>query len=140
MLAELGIDTDRWTGIDIAQALTHDGITRGWTWPRTESMTSPLRLVAFRLGQLDWSDTSPTERKVRGRQHTGESASDTAYRLVRARRSVVAAANRVQAPPSSAAHRQALRARFAADRAARKQVMTGMVAAVSVDDHEVGRP
>ena len=120
LLVDAGIDTDRWTGIDIAQALTFDGATRGWTWPTAESMTSPLRLVAFRLGQLAWSGPSPTERKIRGRGLPGETPTATAYRLVRARRSVLEETAPTQAPPASVEHRKALRAQFAAELAARK--------------------
>ncbi len=36
LLVAAGIDTDRWTGADVAQALNHDGTARGWTWPTTE--------------------------------------------------------------------------------------------------------
>ena len=129
LLVEAGIDTDRWMGRDIAQALTLDGTTRGWTWPTSESMTSPLRLVAFRIRQLDWSGLSPTERQIRDRQRASESPSETAYRLVRARRSVVEATNEVQAPPASTAHRQAIRAQYAADQAARKEAAALKIAA-----------
>lgn len=120
LLVEAGIDTDRWTGVDIAQALTLDGIARGWTWPTADAMTSPLRLVAWRLRQLDWSGISPTEHKVAGRQLDAEAPASASYRLVKARRTVLAATQSVQAPPASAEHRQALRARFAAEQAARK--------------------
>ncbi|GAA4470905.1 hypothetical protein GCM10023094_00630 [Rhodococcus olei] len=120
LLVEAGIDTDRWTGIDIARALTLDGVARGWTWPSTDSMTSPLRLVAFRLGRLDWSGISPTECKVRGRQLPAESAVAAAYRLVRARLRQIAATEGVLAKPASAEHRRTLRVQFAAQRAALK--------------------
>nr|AKF16007.1 putative Rep protein [Prescottella equi] len=120
LLVEAGIDTDRWTGVDIAQALTLDGIARGWTWPTADAMTAPLRLVAWRLRQVDWSGISPTEHKVAGRQLDAEAPASASYRLVKARRMVLAATQSVQAPPASAEHRQALRARFAAEQAARK--------------------
>lgn len=132
LLVEAGIDTDRWTGIDIAQALTLDGLTRGWTWPTTESMTSPLRLVAYRLGQLDWSGISPTEHKVAGRQLDAEAPASAAYRLVKARRTVLAATETVQAPPASAEHRRALRAQFAADQAARREQAARQAAAAAI--------
>ncbi|MEE2061581.1 hypothetical protein [Rhodococcus artemisiae] len=121
LLIDAGIDTDRWTGSDIAQALNHDGATRGWTWPTTEAMTSPLRLVAFRLSQLDWTGPSLTERKVRGRDLPGEAPAATAHRLVKARRSVLADESATQAPRASAEHRRALRAQLAADLAAKKE-------------------
>lgn len=120
LLREAGIDTDRWTGIDIAAALTHDGTTRGWTWPTTDSMKSPLRLVTWRLTQLDWTGPSPTERKTRGRQLPQETPTATAHRLIRARRTVVAAAQTTQAPPASAEHRKAIRAQLTCALTARK--------------------
>jgi hypothetical protein len=119
LLVEIGIDTDRWTGIDIAAALTLDGTTRGWTWPTTASMKSPLRLVAWRLAQLDWSGPSPTERKTLGRQLPHEAPTATAYRLVRVRRTVVAATQAAQAGPASAEHRRAVRGQLTAALAAR---------------------
>lgn len=114
LLSEAGIDTDRWTGVDIAEALTLDGSARSWTWPTTDAMKSPLRLVAWRLAQLDWSGASPTERKVQGRQLPQEDPVAASYRLVRARRTAVAATQNPQAPPASPEHRQAIRAQLAA--------------------------
>jgi len=115
LLVDAGIDTDRWTGIDIAQALNHDTATRGWTWPTTEAMTSPLRLVAHRLSRLDWTGPSPTERKIHGRERSGETTTDTAHRLIEARRRVRAALASGQAPPAVEQHRRAMREQLAAD-------------------------
>ncbi len=84
LLLDAGIDTDRWTGIDIAHALNHDGTTRGWTWPTANAMTSPLNLVAYRLSHIDWTGPSPTERKISGRQRHGETTAEAAHRLVKA--------------------------------------------------------
>ncbi|WP_157662877.1 hypothetical protein [Prescottella equi] len=124
LLREAGIDTDRWTGIDIAAALTLDGTTRGWAWPTTDSMRSPLRLVAWRLAQIDWSGPSPTERKTRGRQLPQETPAAAAYRLVRARRTTMAATQAAQAAPASAEHRRAVRAQLTAALAARAVAAT----------------
>ena len=121
LLVKAGINTERWTGIDIAQALTLDGITRGWTWPTTDSMTSPMGLVAYRLNQLDWSGPSPTERKVHNRQLPTETPASAAYRLVKARRNELAATETEHIRPASAEHRQALRAEFSATLAAKKK-------------------
>lgn len=128
LLVEAGIDTDRWTGIDIADALTLDGTRRGWTWPTTESMTSPLRLVAFRLSQIDWLGISPTESKTRGRELPDETPAQAAHRLVQSRRRVLASTATTQAPPASAEHRRAIRTQFAAFQAARKSVPAGRIA------------
>lgn len=120
LVVTAGIDTDRWTGGDIAQALSLDGVTRGWTWPSSDAMTSPLGLLAWRLAQLDWSGISPTERNVRSHQDTTEVPASAAYRLVKARRTVVAASETTQTAPASAEHRRAMRAQFAATLVARK--------------------
>jgi len=120
LLLDAGIDTDRWTGIDIAAALTHDGTTRGWTWPTTETMTAPLRLVAYRLSGLDWTRPSPTEQKLRGRTRRGETPAEAAHRLVTSYRRVLATASATQAPLASDEHRRTVRAQLAADLAAKK--------------------
>ena len=120
LLVEAGIDTTRWTGADIAQVLNHDGATRGWMWPAAEAMTSPLRLVAFRLSQLDWSGPSLTERKVHGRELAGECPAEAAYRMIKAHRRTRTAVSAEQAPPASDKHRRAIREKLTADLAAKK--------------------
>lgn len=119
LLLEAGIDTDRWTGIDIAHALNHDGTTRGWTWPTANAMTSPLHLVAYRLSRLDWTGPSPTERKISGRQRHGETTAEAAHRLVKAYRSARALTSTTQERPASDKHRQAVREQLAAELAAK---------------------
>ncbi|TWH41149.1 hypothetical protein L612_005800000020 [Rhodococcus rhodochrous J38] len=120
LLLEVGIDTDRWTGIDIAHALNHDGTTRGWTWPTANTMTSPLRLVAYRLSRLDWTGPSPTERKISGRQRHGETTAEAAHRLVKAYRSARALTSTTQERPASDKHRQAVREQLAVELAAKR--------------------
>ncbi|MBS9376050.1 replication protein [Rhodococcus sp. B50] len=124
LLTDAGIDTTRWTGIDIAHALTHDGTARGWDWPTTEAMTSPLRLVAYRLSRLDWTGPSPTEQKIHHLKRTGETPAETAHRLIRAYRRVRAATGSTQGPPASDAHRRAVREQLAADLAAKKSTIS----------------
>ncbi|WP_156665623.1 hypothetical protein, partial [Rhodococcus phenolicus] len=113
LLLEAGIDTDRWTGIDIAHALNHDGTARGWTWPTAEAMTAPLRLVAYRLSRIDWSGPSPTEQKTHDRMHGGETPASTAHRLIKTYRHALVAISTPQAPPASGEHRRAMREQFA---------------------------
>lgn len=124
VLAAAGIDTDRWTGPEIAQALNLDAQDRGWVWPTAEAMTSPIGLLAWRLAQLDWTGPSLTERIVAGRQADGETAASTAYRLVTTHRAAEAAEDTTQARPASAEHRQAMRAQVAVALSARKAVTT----------------
>ena len=120
LLVDAGIDTDRWTGIDIAHALNHDGTTRGWAWPTANAMTAPLRLVAFRLSRIDWSGPSPTEQKTHDRKHSGETPADAAHRLSERYRRVRAAQSTALRPPASDEHRRAVREQLAAELAAKK--------------------
>ncbi|MDV6297070.1 hypothetical protein OCS65_29630 (plasmid) [Rhodococcus aetherivorans] len=120
LLLDAGIDTDRWTGIDIAHALNHDGTTRGWTWPTAHAMTSPLRLVAYRLSRLDWSGPSPTERKIHDRTHKGETPTDAAHRIIKTRHRALVATSIPQARPATGEHRQAVREQLATDLAAKR--------------------
>ncbi|MDC3729080.1 MULTISPECIES: hypothetical protein [unclassified Rhodococcus (in: high G+C Gram-positive bacteria)] len=120
LLLDAGIDTDRWTGIDIAHALNHDGTTRGWTWPTAHAMTSPLRMVAFRLSRLDWSGPSPTERKIHDRTHKGETPTDAAHRMIKTRHRALVATSIPQARPATGEHRQAVREQLATDLAAKR--------------------
>ena len=89
-------------------------------WPAAEAMTSPLRLVAFRLSQLDWSGPSLTERKVHGRELAGECPAEAAYRMIKAHRRTRTAVSAEQAPPASDKHRRAIREKLTADLAAKK--------------------
>ncbi|QII03853.1 hypothetical protein BH92_27750 (plasmid) [Rhodococcoides fascians A21d2] len=122
LLVDAGIDTERWSGIDIAATLTHDGISKGWTWPSVAEMTSPLRLVAYRLSLIDWSRPSPTEIATHDRRYPGETAVTAAYRMISSRRTAVhhATAQTPEPTPASVEHRRRMRAEFAAKRAARR--------------------
>ena len=123
VLVDAGIDTERWSGIDIAAILTHDGISRGWTWPSVAEMTSPLRLVAYRLSLIDWSRRSPTEIATRDRRYPGETAVTAAYRMISSRRAAVhhATAPTPEVTPASVEHRRQMRAEFAAMREAARR-------------------
>lgn len=131
LLVDAGIDTERWTGSDIAQALNRDGTIRGWMWPTTEAMRSPLRLVAYRLSRLDWTGTSLTERRIQDKARPGESPSAAAYRLVRARRRVLADMATTRRPQASVEHRRALRTALAADLATKRAAKTAVIRPVS---------
>lgn len=115
LLVTAGIDTDRWTGTDIASELNRAAALRGWTWPTVEKMTSPGGLVAWRLAQIDWSVPSPTEIAVRRHQGRAENPSDAAYRLITTRRAASVAAQASTAPPASAEHRRAVLAQITAE-------------------------
>lgn len=120
LLLDTGIDTDRWTGTDIAHALNHDGTTRGWTWPTAHAMTSPLRMVAYRLSRLDWSGPSPTELKIHDRTHKDETPTDAAHRMIKTRHRALVATSIPQARPATGEHRRAMREQLATDLAAKR--------------------
>jgi len=120
LLVAAGIDTTRWTGRDIATALNHDGAARGWTWPTLETMTSPLRLVAYRLSLLDWTEPSPTEQTLHGHTHRGETPAAAAHRLTHDRRRIRTTTYATHGAPASEEHRHAMRQQLAADLAAQK--------------------
>lgn len=123
LLDQAGIDTDRWSGTDIVAALTHDGTTRGWTWPRSVDMTAPLRLVAYRLALIDWSKPSPTDLATHGRRLATETSVSAAYRLIAARRTAVSKIVEPSASrPASAEHRRRIRAAFAGRRSTKSQL------------------
>ncbi|MGB7234871.1 MAG: hypothetical protein WBD41_02720 [Rhodococcus sp. (in: high G+C Gram-positive bacteria)] len=114
LLVSAGIDTDRWSGTDIAAALTHYGTTYGWTWPNITDMTSPVGLIAHRLSLLDWCGPSPTEHATHSRRHVGETPVAAAYRLIDARRrTVVDVSATPSGVPASAEHRRRIREAFA---------------------------
>lgn len=56
------VDPERWSGRDIAVALTEDTRRRGWMWPARGSLKHPVRYLRWRLSAIDWSLPSPTER------------------------------------------------------------------------------
>jgi hypothetical protein len=58
------VDTSRWTGRDIAKALSEDTQRRGWTWPQTGSLDNPIKFLHWRLARIDWTGLSPSERAV----------------------------------------------------------------------------
>lgn len=61
LLIRAGIDHTRWSGRDIAHALSADTKERGWIWPTASSLTSPLAYLQHRIRGIDWSRRSPRE-------------------------------------------------------------------------------
>ncbi|MDV6271525.1 Rep protein [Rhodococcus globerulus] len=63
VLIHAGIDHTRWTGRDIARALSFDTKERGWIWPTASSLTSPLGYLKHRIKGIDWTKKSPSEQR-----------------------------------------------------------------------------
>lgn len=62
VLDSCAVDTTRWSGGDIARALTEDTQERGWVWPST--ITHPAAFLRSRLVRMNWSKSTPTELTV----------------------------------------------------------------------------
>jgi hypothetical protein len=60
-----GIDTTRWTGRDIAQALSRHTAENSQIWPTTSDIISPTAFLRYKLAQLDWTGQSPSEHRAR---------------------------------------------------------------------------
>ena len=58
------IDVERWTGRDIARALSDDTKARGWNWPAAETLDTPVAFLRWRLARIDWSGPSYSERAM----------------------------------------------------------------------------
>lgn len=66
------IDVERWTGRDIARALSDDTKARGWNWPAAEALEAPVAFLRWRLARIDWSGPSYSERATAAKKHRDE--------------------------------------------------------------------
>ncbi len=66
------IDTNRWSGRDIARTLTEDTQSRGWIWPNTADLKDPVRFLHWRLARINWSVPSPNELAVTAKNQRDE--------------------------------------------------------------------
>ena len=87
-----GIDTTRWTGRDIAQALTADTVSRGELWPNT--VRSPIGYLNWRLSRIDWSGPSPSERRAAEAAHSAQRRAERDAERERARRAAASPEHR----------------------------------------------
>ncbi len=63
-IRKAGIDPTRWTGRDIAQALSRHTASNGQIWPTASEIKSPAAFLRFKLSQLDWTCPSPSEKRA----------------------------------------------------------------------------
>lgn len=63
-LRACSIDTERWSGRDIARALSDDTKLRGWIWPEVGTLSNPIRFLRWRLARMDWSGPSFSEQAM----------------------------------------------------------------------------
>ncbi|WP_158171346.1 Rep protein [Rhodococcus sp. JT-3] len=97
-----GIDSTRWTGRDIARALSRHTAETGQIWPTTSEIKFPAAFLRFKLSQLDWTGPSPSEKRAEA---------DAVRRTEIADRHAESA--RREATTASASSRAAARAAFA---------------------------
>lgn len=87
-----GIDTIRWTGRDIAQALTADTVSRGELWPDT--VRSPIGYLTWRLSRIDWSGLSPSEQRAAEAAHSTQRRAERDAERERSRRAAASPEHR----------------------------------------------
>ncbi len=63
------VDVTRWTGRDIARALSEDTKRRGWTWPDSGTLHDPIAFLRWRLARIDWSGPSYSEQALSAKKH-----------------------------------------------------------------------
>lgn len=85
------VDTERWSGRDIATALNEDTRRRGWIWPSRGSLKHPVRYLRWRLAAIDWSLPSPTER-AEAAKHLRDAERRTTARVLAHRNAQTASA------------------------------------------------
>lgn len=113
VIRSAGIDTARWTGRDIARALSRHTAETGQIWPTASEINSPAAFLRFKLSQLSWTGQSPSEVR--------EQADATRLREIAIRKAEHA---RRDAAAASTTNRAAARAAFAQHMAHRQPVWT----------------
>ncbi len=63
------VDVTRWTGRDIARALSEDTKRRGWIWPDAGTLHNPIAFLRWRLARIDWSGPSYSEQALSAKTH-----------------------------------------------------------------------
>lgn len=92
VLVRSGIDTTRWTGRDIAKALTADTVSRGELWPN--AVRSSIGYLTWRLSRLDWSGPSPSELRAAEAAHSAQRRAARDAERERARRATASPEHR----------------------------------------------
>lgn len=101
------VDVARWTGRDIARALSEDTKRRGWTWPDAGTLHDPIAFLRWRLARIDWSGPSYSEQALSAKTHRDQERTralqESARQLARkasdaCRRGAMARIRRVLAP------------------------------------------
>lgn len=82
------IDTNRWSGRDIARTLDADTASRGWTWPNAADLKDPVGFLHWRLAEIDWSVDSPTEVAMHAKRRRGEERQAAANKAANRNRQV----------------------------------------------------
>lgn len=99
-----GIDTTRWTGRDIAQALSRHTADNGQIWPTASEITSPVAFLRFKLSQLDWTCPSPSEKRAQADEARRKEIAQRQDELARRDAAQASSATRAAARASFAQH------------------------------------
>lgn len=91
------IDTERWSGRDIARTLDQDTKSRGWTWPNASELNDPVRFLHWRLARIDWSGNSPTEVAIAAKKRRDEERRAAAHKAATQNQHVASASARAAA-------------------------------------------
>lgn len=91
------IDVDRWSGRDIARALSEDTKRRGWTWPTTGALKNPIAFLRWRLSHVDWSGPSYTEQAQAAKRRRDLERAQAAEAAMARRASVASVGTRLHA-------------------------------------------
>ncbi|WP_156423065.1 Rep protein [Rhodococcus sp. KB6] len=104
-----GIDPTRWTGRDIAQALSRHTADNGQIWPTASEITSPAAFLRFKLSQLDWTGPSPSEKRAQADEFRRREIAELQAELARRDAAQASSATRAAARASFAQHLAAVR-------------------------------
>lgn len=96
-LSRHSIDTERWSGRDIARTLDQDTKSRGWTWPNASELNDPVRFLHWRLARIDWSGNSPTEVAIAAKKQRDEERRAAAHKAATQNQHVASASARAAA-------------------------------------------
>lgn len=104
-----GIDPTRWTGRDIAQALSRHTADNGQMWPTASEIKSPAAFLRFKLSQLDWTGPSPSEKRAQADEFRRREIAERQAELARRDAAQASSATRAAARASFAQHLAAVR-------------------------------
>lgn len=95
VLIRRGIDAERWTGTDVIAVLNVNSRRLGWMWP--SEILSPAAFLHWRLGLIDFSGESPSERAAREQEEHRRAAAEKDRAVAEAEANKASAESRAKA-------------------------------------------